>query len=55
MTWMSWQIDYLLLLQSFREATNGVLNNFFLNISNIAIMPFAIMLICAIGTTGLNV
>ena len=53
MTWMSWQIDYLLLLQSFREATNGVLNHFFLNISNIAIMPFAIMLICAIYW-GLN-
>ena len=48
MTWMSWQIDYLLLLQSFREATGGVLNHFFLNISNVAIMPFAIMLICAI-------
>ena len=48
MTWMSWQIDYLLFLQSIREATNGVLNQFFLSISDVAIVPFAIMLICAI-------
>jgi len=32
--WYSWQINYLLLLQQFREITGGVFDNFFLNITH---------------------
>ena len=48
MTWFGWQIDYLLFLQSIREATAGKLDELFLNISNLGICPFALMLMCAI-------
>ncbi len=48
MTWMSWQIDYLLWLQSFREATNGMFDQFFLLISNLGIPPFTIVCIIII-------
>jgi len=32
--WYSWQINYLLLLQQFREITGGVFDNFFLNVTH---------------------
>ena len=48
MTWMSWQIDYLLLLQNFREATHGILDPFFLLMSQLGVMPFTAIAICAI-------
>lgn len=48
MTWMSWQIDYLLFLQNIREATNGIFDRFFFIMSDIAVMPFTIILICII-------
>ena len=48
MTWMGWQLDYLLLLQNFRNITNGIFDNFFLFISQIGIAPFTLIAICAI-------
>ncbi|MBQ9246605.1 phosphatase PAP2 family protein [bacterium] len=48
MTWMSWQIDYLLLLQNFREATNGIFDSFFLFISQLGVMPFTFIVLCTI-------
>lgn len=48
MTWMSWQIDYLLFLQNIREATNGIFDGFFFVMSDIAVMPFTIILMCII-------
>ncbi len=48
MTWMSWQIDYLLLLQNFRDITHGIFDNFFMFLSDIGIAPFTLMVMCAI-------
>ncbi len=48
MTWFGWQIDYLLFLQGIRETTAGKLDELFLNISNLGIFPFALMLMCAV-------
>ena len=48
MSWMGWQIDYLLLLQNFREITHGVFDQFFLFISQLAVMPFTVIMICII-------
>lgn len=48
MTWLGWQIDYLLLLQNFRELTHGILDPFFLFISQLGIMPFTAIAICII-------
>ena len=48
MTWMSWQIDYLLFLQNIRELTHGIFDSLFLCISDIGIAPFTLMAMCAI-------
>ena len=37
MSWMSWQIDYLLLLQNFREFSHGIFDNFFLGVSELGL------------------
>lgn len=41
---LNWQIDYLLLLQNFREATHGVLNPFFMFITSLGEFIFPTML-----------
>ncbi len=48
MTWMGLQIDYLLFLQNIREATNGIFNEFFFRMSDIAVMPFTLIVMCVI-------
>lgn len=48
MSWMSWQIDYLLLLQNFRELTNGFFDVFFLVMSQLGVAPFSMIFVCAI-------
>lgn len=41
---LNWQIDYLLMLQNFREATNGILNPFFMFITTLGEFIFPTML-----------
>ena len=48
MNWLGWQIDYLLMLQNFRELTQGIFDSFFLFISQLGVMPFTAIAICII-------
>ena len=48
MTWMSWQIDYLLLLQNFRTITHDCLDQFFLFTSQLGIAPFILVVMCIV-------
>ncbi|MCM1265166.1 MAG: phosphatase PAP2 family protein [Candidatus Gastranaerophilales bacterium] len=48
MSWLSWQIDYLLLLQNFRELTYHVFDKFFLTVTMLGEVHIPLMLICAL-------
>lgn len=44
--WLRWQIDYLLLLQNFRDTSGHILDKFFLFITTFGEMFIAIVVIC---------
>ena len=48
MNWLSWQIDYLLLLQNFRDVTGGIFDNLFLHITIFGEVIIPMLFICAI-------
>ncbi len=48
MNWLGWQIDYLLLLQNFRDASGHVFDNFFLNVTTFGEVVIPMLFICAI-------
>lgn len=48
MSWLSWQIDYLLLLQNFRSVTHHIFDNFFLTITLFGQIFIPLTLICLI-------
>ncbi len=48
MNWLSWQIDYLLLLQNFREVSGHVFDNFFLHITTFGEVVIPMLFVCAI-------
>ena len=45
MNWMSWQINYLLLLQNFRDFSNHIFDNFFILVSKIGLMEIILVLL----------
>ena len=48
MSWFSWQIDYLLLLQNFRDFSNHIFDNFFLNVSSFGLTGITFILLFGI-------
>lgn len=48
MTWIGWQIDYLLLLQNFRDISHHVFDNFFLIVSNLGLPEITFFLLFSI-------
>ena len=48
MGWMDFQIDYLLLLQSFREYTGGIFDNFFLTVTHFGESTYPLFMIAGI-------
>lgn len=48
MGWLEWQIDYLILLQNFREVSGHIFDNFFLTITMFGEVMIPIVFICTI-------
>ncbi len=48
MNWLSWQIDYLLFLQNFREISNHVFDSFFLMITTFGEVYIPLIFICSL-------
>lgn len=48
MNWLGWQIDYLLLLQNFREISGHIFDNFFLGITRFGEVIIPVLFICCI-------
>lgn len=46
MSWLGWQLDYLYLLQNFREVTNHVFDNFFLHITWFGEIYIPVLFMC---------
>lgn len=48
MNWIAWQIDYLLLLQNFREITHHIFDSFFLFVTNFGVGEITLVLLFGI-------
>ena len=46
--WLEWQLDFLIVLENFRELTNNVFDNFFLSTTRFGEMITPILVICLI-------
>lgn len=48
MSWLGWQIDYLLLLQNFRDFSGHILDKFFLTITMFGEIAIPVLFICCL-------
>lgn len=48
MSWLGWQIDYLLLLQNFRDLSGHIFDNFFLTVTMFGEVAIPVLFICCV-------